>query len=346
MIERNEMVMNSKERVNRTLNFEEVDKIPRQLWFLPGVAMFRSKELNSIIEKYPNDIIGSVGIYRQGDKAKGELCKKGYYVDSWGSVFYVAEDGVIGEVKEPAIQDWEKLDSYQPPLEILDENLVGEVNKYCEQNKDKFIVGGTDIRPFERMQFLRGTENLFIDIALDEEKLYKLRDMLHEFYIKELSIWMKTDVDAISFMDDWGSQTALLISPESWRELFKPLYKEYCDIIHSHGKYVFFHSDGFIEDIYPDLIEIGINAVNSQLFCMDIEKLGQKYAGKIVFWGEVDRQYLLPFGKQEEVRKGVRRVAKALMPNGIKTGVIAQCEWGINDPIENIQAVFDEWENV
>jgi len=338
--------MNSKERVYKVLNFEEVDRIPRQLWYLPGVAMFRSDELKKLLEKYPNDIIGSVGIYRQDKRAKGEPCKKGYYVDSWGSVFYVAEDGVIGEVKEPVLDDWGKLDSYQPPWEILDEKLVSDVNRYCEENREKFIIGGTDIRPFERMQFLRGTENLFIDIALGNDEIFKLRDMLHEFYLKELSIWIKTDVDAISFMDDWGSQTALLISPKFWREFFKTLYKEYCDIIHSSGKYVFFHSDGFIEEIYPDLIEIGINAVNSQLFCMDIESLGKKYAGKIVFWGEIDRQYLLPFGKPEEVREGVRRVAKSLMPNGKKTGVIAQCEWGVKDPIENIEAVFDEWDKI
>ena len=53
-----------------------------------------------------------------------------------------------------------------------------------------------------------------------------------------------------------------------------------CDILHAHGKSVFFHSDGHIESIFPDLVEIGVDAVNSQLFCMDIEKLGERFPGQ------------------------------------------------------------------
>jgi hypothetical protein len=67
---------------------------------------------------------------------------------------------------------------------------------------------------------------------------------------------------------------------------------------------------------------------------MDIETLGLDYKGKVTFWGEIDRQHILPFGTPEEVREAVYRVRKALGDdNG---GVIAQCEWGKFDPIENI----------
>jgi uroporphyrinogen decarboxylase len=107
--------------------------------------------------------------------------------------------------------------------------------------------------------------------------------------------------------------------------------------------FVFMHSDGNIESIYPDLIEIGVDALNSQLFCMDIEKLGEQYAGKIAFWGEIDRQWVLPFGTTEEVRNAVKRVARVLLKNK-RTGVFAQCEWGVKDPKENIRAVFEEWD--
>lgn len=181
-----------------------------------------------------------------------------------------------------------------------------------------------------------------MDLAYGDSEVYKLRDMLHEFFTKEIEMWAATDVDGVFFMDDWGSQTSLLISPAMWREFYKPLYKDYCDILHSKGKYVFFHSDGNIESIYPDLIEIGIHAVNSQLFCMNIEKLGELYSGKITFFGEIDRQYTLPFGTTDEVRNAVKRAATSLL-KGKRTGIIAQCEWGTKDPAENIKAVFDEW---
>jgi hypothetical protein len=153
--------------------------------------------------------------------------------------------------------------------------------------------------------------------------------------------WAQTAVDAIVLMDDWGMQNRMLVSPAVFHKIFKPFYKDYCDILHSAGKFVFFHSDGNIESIYPDLIEIGVNAVNSQLFCMDIEGLAEKYRGKINFWGEIDRQQILPFGTPDEVKAAVRRV-RNVMDDG-KGGVIAQCEWGTKDPYENVEAVFDAW---
>jgi len=141
-------------------------------------------------------------------------------------------------------------------------------------------------------------------------------------------------------MDDWGAQNSLLISPNLWRDFLKPLYKDYCDLIHQHNKYVFFHSDGHIEEVYNDVIEIGIDAINSQLFCMNIEKLAENYKGKITFWGEIDRR-LFFFGDVDKVTGAVYRVRRAFDDG--RGGVIAQCEWGKNAPPENIEAVFSTW---
>lgn len=334
--------MNSRERVVNTLKFKEVDRLARNLWTLPGVPMFRKDELNDVLQKYPSDFGSPVYCYGIGERCRGNPALVGNYTDAWGSVWYVGEPGVVGEVKEYPLSDWSRLDSYELPWELLKEADLSQVGRSCEES-DKFMLAGTETRPFERMQFVRGTENLYMDLAYGEKEIYRLREMLHDFFTKEIEMWSKTDVDGVSFMDDWGSQKSLLISPALWREFFKPLYKDYCDILHSKGKYAFFHSDGNIEAIYPDLIEIGVDAVNSQLFCMDMENLGSKYAGKITFWGEIDRQNILPFGSQEDVRNAVRRVARALLPDK-RTGVIAQCEWGVKDPKENIIAVFDEWD--
>ncbi len=276
--------MNSRERVKATLDFQEVDRAPRDLWTLPAVEMFRGQELAELQARYPSDFAFPDYRYGAGTRCKGAPNQVGKYTDAWGCVWHVAEQGVAGEVKEAYFDDWSKLDTYLPPWELLDNADVSNVNRSCEKS-DKFIRAVTETRPFERMQFLRGTENLLMDLAYGTSQIYRLRDMLHAFFVKEMEMWANTDVDGVSFMDDWGSQNALLISPDMWRAYFKPLYKEYCDILHSKGKYAFFHSDGNISAIYPDLIEIGIDAVNSQLFCMDIEELGRRYAGKIVFWG-------------------------------------------------------------
>jgi len=96
---------------------------------------------------------------------------------------------------------------------------------------------------------------------------------------------VETEVDGITWNDDWGAQRALLISPKLWRQIFKPIYKDYVDLAHSHGK-ICLHAFGRIHcRHYPRLIEIGVDALNSQLFCMNIRRTGQRYAGKLTFLG-------------------------------------------------------------
>ncbi len=333
--------MTSRERVIRTLRHLPVDRAPRELWALPGVLNDKRSEYDEVLKRFPMDFTGPDYCYGASRMARGEPYVLGEYTDSWGSTWRVAENGVTGEVRQPAIPEWSALSSYRLPYELLDEADLSRVNASCAKT-DKFVKVGTETRPFERLQFLCGTEKVFTDLAYGTSELFTLLQMLHEFYCREMRMWAETDVDGVSFMDDWGTQTSLLISPKQWREVFKPLYREYCDILHAAGKFVFFHSDGHISDIYPDLVEIGVDAVNSQLFCMDIEGLGREFGGKITFWGELDRQRALPFGSTEDVRAAVRRVRTALDKGS--GGVIAECEWGLDTPRANIEAAFDEWD--
>jgi uroporphyrinogen decarboxylase len=332
--------MTSRERVIRTLQFDRPDRAPRELWVLPGVPQQRGAELASLLAQFSMDFAEPVARYGASARAAGTPNAVGEYTDPWGCVWSVAEDGVVGEVTRAPLEEWGQLEAFQAPYELLDGADFSQTNAACAAT-DRFVRAGTGIRPFERMQFLRGTENLLLDLAVLPDELFRLRDLVHAYFLREMAMWAQTDVDGVSFMDDWGAQHSLLIAPALWREFYKPCYKAYCDIARSHGKYVFFHSDGFIEPIYEDLIEIGVHAVNSQLFCMDIEGIAARHKGKITFWGEIDRQHVLPFGSVEEVRDAVRRV-RAAFDDGAG-GVIAQCEWGLRDPKENIVAVFETW---
>jgi len=305
--------------------------------------MYRENDLQEILEQYPEDMYIPELCYGKGSKETGTRYRRGEVaIDEWGCEWHAAENGVVGEVKNPPLKEISNVRSLRAPHEILENADFSAIDELCDVT-DKFVLAWTTVRPFERMQFLMGSEQLFIELVNKSADLYYLRDTLHDFYMEELRLWGETAVDGISFMDDWGAQRSMLVSPDIWRDFFKPLYRDYCDIIKSKDKYVFFHSDGYIEPIYPDLIDIGIDAVNSQLFCMDIEEIGRKYRGKITFWGEIDRQHILPFGTQTEVSDAVRRVKNALwMQEG---GVIAQCEFGIKDPVCNIKTVFETWES-
>jgi len=329
-----------RERVKRALTFDCPDRAPRDLWALPYVQLFRKDELDELMAEFPMDI-GSPQLSPGWSSEVVQATRTpGYYRDDWGSVWYVGEAGVIGEVKEPVLADWSKLAHFQPPWHLVRGRDLSYANRCCAKS-NQFMLSDVTARPFERLQFLRGAQNLYYDIGYGVPELRLLLEMVHEFYLEDIRGWCASEVDGIFFMDDWGTNTTLLINPQIWREVFKPLYREYCEIIHAAGKFAFFHSDGNTQEIFGDLVEIGIDTINSQLFTMDIEELARLYKGKVTFWGEIDRQYVLPFGTPEEVSAAVHRVRRALDDG--RGGVIAQCEWGKDNPKENIKTVFREW---
>jgi len=333
--------MTSRELVVDTLEFRSPERIPRQLWVLPWAERTWPAELAAIRKKYPDDIVQSPGFLAEPLKTSGDEYAPGVYVDEWGCRFESRQAGIIGEVKEPRIAAWSDLDGLRLPQERLSVD-VRKVDGFCAAS-GAFVHARTVVRPFELLQFLRGPENLYVDLAERPDGLFRLIEKIHRFFLEELELWASTDVDALFFADDWGSQNSLLISPVLWRELFKPLYRDYVEIAHRHGKYIFMHSDGHIAAIYPDIVEIGVDAINSQLFCMDVKELGRRFAGRITFWGEVDRQRLLPYGSPADVVAAVRVAKEALFRNG---GVIAQCEFGIGARPENVAAVFETWDRL
>ncbi len=340
------MMQNSREVVRRCLKFENPERIPRDLWVLPWAESHFPEEVAALREKFSPDFITAPSVYNPSPKVKGDPYVIGEYVDEWGCVFTNYQDGVIGEVKEPMIAEISDRKIVSPPYDTLPDDkqkAYDEISRFYEKT-EKFVLSNCCPRPWERYQFLRGTENAMIDMMMPEEGGADLLRAIHDFYLKEMEFWVKADVDAVMFMDDWGSQNQLLIPPRIWRELFKPLYKEYCDMAHDEGKFVFMHSDGYIQEIFADLVEVGVDAINSQLFTMDFGYLRDNVKGKITFWGEIDRQHVLPSKNPQEGRDAVRKVVEYLYdPKG---GVIAQLEFGAGANPETVMAVYDEWEKV
>ncbi len=333
--------MTSKERVYAALDGKGVDRVPYHMWLLVWATDHYAKEVAEIGKDFPDDIAyAGCRTEKQSPLCKGDAWTPGEYIDDYGCRYENVQRGIVGEVKRPLVEDedWEDVENVHIPEEWLTFN-VEEVNEGIKSISDKFVIAGHCPRPFERLQFIRGTENFYIDLMMRPAKMMEFMEKLHDFYCRLLTKWAQTDVDALQFMDDWGSQRSLLINPKTWRELFKPMYKDFIDIAHKHGKRIFMHSDGYIVDILPDLIDLGLDAVNSQIFCMGLDQLEQ-FRGKITFWGEIDRQNLLPYASTEEIRKAVRGVYEKLWDGG---HCIAQLEFGPGAKPENVRAAFDEW---
>lgn len=334
--------MNSKERVIRTLEFNGPDRLPLDLWVLSAAKMEYGTQLDKICEKYEFDIVSLVGPFDHGFSPEYYL--PGKFIDPWGSEWTNIQAGLIGEVKNPVFADYTAMKGYVNPVtefgtqfDANATNLQSQID--AARKADKFIIGGW-ISIFERMQYLRGTEELFCDIAMEEDDMFEMINIVMEYMREYVKRWLALDIDAMAFGDDWGTQISMLISPDTWRAIFRPLYSELIDMIKAAGKKVFFHSDGYIYSIYSDLIEMGVDAVNSQLWCMGVEKVAEKYAGKITFWGEVSRQTTLPSGTPDDIRADVAVMKKNLYANG---GLIGQSEINRDVPLANIEALLEAW---
>ena len=330
--------VSSRDLVNRTINFDSPWRIPRQTWVLPWAGIHHPREVAQIRERWPDDCIQAPVLLARPGTAVGGKYRAGLFVDEWGCRFMNPEEGLMGIVSEPRIREWTDLESFTTPDMLCDLD-VEAINRFC-RSTDQFVYSGGIIRPFERFQFLRTMEQSFLDVILEEPGYLELLRRIHQHYIKEAEAWAQTEVDALFLMDDWGTQHAMMVSPDIFRQLFKPMYAEYCAIARHYGKLVFMHSDGNIQEIIPDLIEVGVNALNSQLFCMDLDYMERECAGRITFWGEIDRQELLPHGTPEEIDRAVDLIYNKLYRNG---GIIAQCEFGPAANPANVERVFAAW---
>jgi len=286
--------------------------------------MFKyGKRLERIFREYPSDF-GYGDIPSTYPSQAYFLHGKKRYIDEWGCEWHMIKRGVLGQVKGHPLEDWDALKTYQFP----------EPPKL-----ERGYIIGSGGNLFERMQWLRGFENLMVDLITKRKEVYTLRDKIVEYNLEVIKISLEYDVDGISFADDCGTQNGLMINPSLWREFFKPSYKRMFDEVHRAGKHVLFHSDGYIMDIIPDLIEIGVDVLwETELRVNGIGALGEKFGGKICFAGNLDTQRILPFGNTEDVKKHVIHAIQAL--GSYDGGFIGIGEIHDDVPLRNVKAMF------
>ena len=195
---------------------------------------------------------------------------------------------------------------------------------------------------FEKANFARGIENFLADLAGDPEYAQRMLDfIIHKNMVMLENIVHTPGIDGILLGSDWGSQNDLLMSPECWREMIAPGEKKEYELIHDAGVDVWVHSCGDIRKIFPDIVDLGVDALNPiQPECMDIYELKAKYGDRITFWGGVSTQRTLPYGTPEEVAVETKKITEALSANGGYIIAPAQ-EIQADVPFENLCALID-----
>lgn len=209
-----------------------------------------------------------------------------------------------------------------------------------------FAVMATGVSVWQHPSFLRGTDNLLVDMMVEPEMAAFLLDRFTDFYLGYFDRMLSAAggrIDILRQADDLGTQRALLFSPGLFRSYIKPRIARFADLAHSHGAKFMFHSCGAILPLIDDLIEAGVDILDPlQALAEGMEPQGLKasYGDRICLHGGIDTQYLLPKGSPEEVGLETRRRALILGAGG--GYILAPCHvLQLDVPTANVLAMAD-----
>lgn len=279
--------MNSREIIYRTIRFEGAERLPRDF-----------------PEPYGSDIVW-VSMKPSPDDRPREG------VDEWGAVWKNLGPTQLGEVKVFPLLDWSSMASLPIP-DIETTERWTELLAMRERLGDKFILAN-GISIYERVHFLRGLENTWTDIHEFPDELCAMIDILVEMNLKAIKHFAEAGADGYIFCDDWGLQERLMISPKSWRKIWKPRYEKIFKAVHEAGMCTFLHSCGYIVDILDDLIEVGLDVINmDQQENMGLDLLGKRFGGRLTFYSPVDIQNTMIYGDMDEIRAYCRAMGQKL----------------------------------
>jgi len=267
--------------------------------------------------------------------------------DNWGCVWHNTHEGLEGQVAENPLADWAALETYTPPDPLTHEER-GErdwaaIEKGIRENKRKgLLTEGNGERLFDRLYFLRGFENLMIDIATDEPRLSRLIEMLEDYEMRLVTKWLEIGVDVIAFHTDIGTQNALMISPEKFRKYIKPMFKRIFTTCREAGTPVSLSSDGRLLEIVDDLVECGVSVHDPQLRANTLDGIRHAYKGKMCIKLDLDRQ-MFPFCRPEDIRNQVEQAVETL--NAPEGGLMMMgAVFGDDVPLANIEALCEAFE--
>lgn len=220
-------------------------------------------------------------------------------------------------------------------------NQIGGIDR-----ETHLIEGFVEMGLFERSYLLLSMEEAMINYMINPELMGQILDVVTDYKIAFIEKFDDVaDLDILWFGDDWGSQTNLLISDDTWRALIKPRLKRIYDCAKARNIIVNQHSCGKIERVFGDIVEIGADMWNMCQPCNDLKMLKATYGDKITFQGGIDSQAVLqrPGVTAEEVRAEVRKRIEEMAPGG---GYIAGPSHTVPYDKDLLFAMQDEIEKV
>lgn len=242
------------------------------------------------------------------------------------------------------LPDWDQLDAfldhYPSPKEA---GIFDGVEDVIKNADGRYKIGCWWRFLHERLWTIRGMENLMYDYYDNMDGLKCICEKILEFDMAIVDECARLGFDGIFTSDDLGHQRGPMMSPEIFRELYLPYYKQFIGYVHSKGMQMFLHSCGDNTLLMEDLLEAGLDVFHPvQKGCMDMEETARRFGGRITFLAGMDVQHTLVEATPEEVREEVRRMKRIF--GSEKGGLLLAMGNGIlsGTPLENIRAALDE----
>lgn len=266
-------------------------------------------------------------------------------VDWWGTGHDSAEEGYF--IRESPLAESPDLDAYPWPDPWAPGLLVEAARLRAETGEEGFVVPNLGFALFERAWSLRGFEQLLFDLAADPGYVAELLDRITAIQLVLIERYLELGVDGGYFGDDYGAQAGLLFSPTSWRRLVKPRLARLFAPFVERGLPVLMHSDGRIDEIVPDLVEIGLTALNPvQPEVLDHASLRAAFGGRLAFYGGVSTQTVLPHGTPDDVRAATADCRSVLAPEGTGLLLAPSHRLMADIPMANVEALLAAFREV
>jgi len=341
----------------RTVNYLRTIQFDRPEWTICAVSLMpatwiRYREaLEDLVLAHPRLFPG----FHQGQAdfdRVGIMYELGRKVDCWGCGWNNVTRGLDSYIEVHPLQDWAAFDTWQPPdplqdaffAEKRDWQAVARSLQAARQRGDLATGGGLQHGFLYMLLFyLRGFENLMLDLASDDPRLHRLIELINRYNETVVNQYLELGAEMMSFGEDLGTQKALPISPAMWRKFIKPGYQRVMGPCRDRGVPVYLHSDGHILEIIPDLVELGVRVLNPQIRANGLPGLVQVAKGRVAINLDLDRQ-LFPFASAAQIQDHIHQAYQALwMPEG---GLMLHAECEPDVPLESIDLICSTLEQV
>ncbi len=212
---------------------------------------------------------------------------------------------------------------------------------FIAAHADRFRIVNIGFSLFERAWTLRSMPELMIDMLEAPAWVDELLTAITAYNLGIIERVVQYDIDAVMFGDDWGGQQGLLTGARLWRRFLKPHLKQMYQAVKRAGKLVFIHSCGKVQELFPDLIELGLDCFNPfQPEMMNPYEIKRQFGQHLAFYGGMSIQRILPYGAPQEVRDEARRLMDEIGRDG--GYIIAPSHAMPGDiPVENMVALIE-----